>query len=76
MKTIRLELPGVEVPVATTRGRQLDVRGGNVGFGSKCEELNVSKSRPVCLIKQTSMRRAATSLISQLATRDSRVAGG
>jgi hypothetical protein len=35
MKTIRLELPGVEVPVATARGRQLDVRGGNVGFENR-----------------------------------------
>jgi hypothetical protein len=39
MKTIRLELPGVEVPVATARGHQLGVRGGNVGFGSKAPGL-------------------------------------
>jgi hypothetical protein len=31
----------------------------------KCEELNVSKSRPLCRTERTSMRRAATSLMGQ-----------
>jgi hypothetical protein len=35
----------------------------NVRFGSKREELNVSKSGPLCPIERTSMRRAATSLM-------------
>jgi ribosomal protein S10 len=32
----------------------------NVSIGSKCEELNLSKSGPVCLTKRTSMRTVAS----------------
>src|ERR1700751_3059680 len=35
---------------------------GEVGFGSKCEKLNVSKSGPLCPTKPTSMTGVATSL--------------
>lgn len=34
-------------------------------FGSKCEELNVSRFSPLCPIERTSMRRAANSLMGQ-----------
>ncbi|MET4210940.1 hypothetical protein ABIB95_005777 [Bradyrhizobium sp. LA2.1] len=35
----------------------------NVRLGSKCEELNLNKSCPLCPTKQTSMRAAVTSLM-------------
>jgi len=39
-----------------------------VRSGSKCEELNLSKSGPPCLTERTSMRCAATSLMGQIRT--------
>ena len=36
---------------------------GDVGNELKCEELNVSKSSPICPTERPSMRRAATSLM-------------
>src|SRR5215831_4867864 len=40
----------------------------NVALGSKREELNVSKASRLCPTERPSMRRAATSLMSQLRT--------
>jgi len=44
------------------------VKTAGVRFGSKCEELTVSKSRPLCPAKRTSTRRPATSQMGQYAT--------
>ncbi|WP_314964030.1 hypothetical protein, partial [Bradyrhizobium cosmicum] len=46
-----------------TKALQIDAR-----FGSKCEELNLSKSRPPCLNKRTSWSDAATSPKGQAQT--------
>ena len=43
--------------------RLQDDAGRHVGVGSKCEELNLSKSSPPCPNKRTSMRCATTSLL-------------
>ncbi|MCK1405283.1 DUF1648 domain-containing protein, partial [Bradyrhizobium sp. 76] len=47
-------------PVRFDEGESDRLNGAQVGFGSKCEEVNLSKSCPPCLNKRTSWGDAAT----------------
>ena len=67
----RLEFPGDSRKLNTAlryplrwprRYRNFTTKTYNGGFGSKCEELTLSKSSPLCPTKRTSMRGVATSL--------------